>query len=275
MVSTILNRGQIHSNIKELLASTYADMIAVSTVQLAPGSKCLCLDSFVEYILSPEMTWVEIPVQGNGGNIVVPDLDRYATVEYVDERIAFLINNESVDLDSIMELAKVLEEGGADLVEIRQAIEEIIKALAEKCSIKEFEEFEANVLAKEQELSQGIASETERAIAAEIELKNFFEGKINVVDGEIDEVALLANETSNNLFILKHQLADSINDEAARATEAESALSADIAAVNTRIDELPVAIPPIIQHASIKLNQESGALVHNDNIRVIIGEMKL
>jgi hypothetical protein len=93
MVSTILNRGQIHSNVKELLASTYADMIAVSTVQLAPGSKCLCLDSFVEYILSPEMTWVEIPAQGNGGNIVVPDLDRYATVEYVDERIAFLINN--------------------------------------------------------------------------------------------------------------------------------------------------------------------------------------
>lgn len=171
MVSTILNRGQIHSNIKELLASTYADMIAVSTAQLAPGSKCLCLDSFVEYILSPEMAWVEIPAQGNGGNIVVPDLDGYATTEYVDERIALLLNNESVDLDSIAELVKVLEEGGADLVEIRQTIEEIIKALAEKCSIKTFEEFEVNVLAKEQELSQAIADEVERAIAAELELQ--------------------------------------------------------------------------------------------------------
>lgn len=171
MVSTILNRGQIHSNVKELLASTYADMIAVSTAQLAPGSKCLCLDSFVEYILSPEKTWVEIPAQGNGGNIVVPDLDGYATTEYVDERIALLLNNESVDLDSIAELVKVLEEGGADLVEIRETIEEIIKVLAEKCSIKAFEEFKAHVLSKEQELSQAIADETERAIAAELELQ--------------------------------------------------------------------------------------------------------
>jgi hypothetical protein len=156
MVSTILNRGQIHSNVKELLASTYADMTAVSTAQLAPGSKCLCLDSFVEYILSPEMAWVEIPAQGNGGNIVIPDLEGYATTEYVDERIALLINNESIDLDSITELVKALEEGGADIVEIRETIEEIIKALAEKCSIKDFEEFEVNVLAKEQELSQAI-----------------------------------------------------------------------------------------------------------------------
>jgi hypothetical protein len=156
MVSTILNRGQIHSNVKELLASTYADMIAVSTAQLAPGSKCLCLDSFVEYILSPEMTWVEIPAQGNGGNIVIPDLEGYATTEYVDERIALLLNNESVDLDSIAELVQALEKGGADLVEIRKTIEGIVKSLEEKCSIKDFEEFEVNVLAKEQELSQAI-----------------------------------------------------------------------------------------------------------------------
>ena len=142
MVSTILNRGQIHSNVKELLASTYADMIAMSTAQLAPGSKCLCLDSFVEYILSPEMTWVEIPAQGNGGNIVVPDLDGYATTEYVDERIALLINNESVDLDSIMELAKVIEEGGADLVELRKALELIPDKLATKLDITVFEQYQ-------------------------------------------------------------------------------------------------------------------------------------
>jgi hypothetical protein len=84
------------------------------------------------------------------------DLDGYATTEYVDERIALLLNNESVDLDSIAELVKVLEEGGADLVEIRQTIEGIVKSLEEKCSIKDFEEFEVNVLAKEQELSQAI-----------------------------------------------------------------------------------------------------------------------
>ena len=170
MVSTILNRGQIHSNVKELLASTYADMIAMSTAQLAPGSKCLCLDSFVEYILSPEMTWVEIPAQGNGGNIVVPDLEGYATKDYVDGCVSLLLNNpESINIDSIKELADLLAEGGADIVEINKAIEEVIGQLENKLNTSVFEAYVEAQTAKE--AAQADKDAAQDAAIAEVSAK--------------------------------------------------------------------------------------------------------
>lgn len=160
MASLILNRGQLSTNIKEFIAETVSDMNSINLVQVAPGSKCLCLDSFVEYILSPEFHWVAIPVTNNGGGNVVPDgpidLDGYATEKYVDDRIAFLINNETVDLDSIAELAAVLKEGGADLALIRTQIEEILAALEEKCSLKTFTDYVVEAGARHNELAQEI-----------------------------------------------------------------------------------------------------------------------
>jgi hypothetical protein len=50
MVSTILNRGVIHTNVKDFLASNYDDMITMSLNNVAPGSHCLCIDTFKKYI---------------------------------------------------------------------------------------------------------------------------------------------------------------------------------------------------------------------------------
>lgn len=160
MTSLILNRGQLSTNIKEFLASTTADMEALSVFNVAPGSKCLCLDSFVEYILSPELSWVPVPASNNGGNSDGPiDLEGYATEEYVDQRIAFLLNNDTIDLDSIAELAKVLEQGGADLVEIRTKIEEIVAALDKKCPMETFISFAAEANKKHEEIDHSIKQE--------------------------------------------------------------------------------------------------------------------
>jgi hypothetical protein len=166
------------------------------------------------------MTWIEMPAIG-GGTAVIPDLEGYATKDYVDGCISLLLNNpESVTIDSIKELADLLTKGGADLVELNKQIEAVVKSLEEKCSIKDFEEFEVKVLAKEQELSQAIADEAERAAAA------------------------------------------------------ESAIAADVEAVNTRIDEIPVVEVPIVQHATIDLSPEFVS-VNDTNITVISGDMKL
>lgn len=120
MASLILNRGQLSVNIKEFIASSAEDMNTISLTNVAPGSKCLCLDTFAEYILDADGVWKTMPAESNGANV---DLTGYATEEWVNAKIALILENPSIDIDSIAELAKVLEEGGIDLAELRKAID--------------------------------------------------------------------------------------------------------------------------------------------------------
>jgi hypothetical protein len=161
-------------------------MITMSLNNVAPGSHCLCIDTFKKYILSPEMTWIEMPATG-GGTAVIPDLEGYATKDYVDGCVSLLLNNpESINIDSIKELADLLAEGGADIVEINNTLTEIINKIDRMTS-------------KDAEIDEAINAEIARATGEELKLQE-----------AIDEVS--AKVDNHKEIALAHMLGSSEDD---------------------------------------------------------------
>ena len=112
MISLISENGILRSGISEWLADTEADKAEMSLKYVQPGSKCFVIESLKSYLLDGSKTWIEL--QAPTPETPEVDLTGLATEEWVNEQIALILNNPSVDVDSIAELAKVLEEGGAD-----------------------------------------------------------------------------------------------------------------------------------------------------------------
>ena len=159
MANLIKNRSEYVANLKEFIAIDITDLQSIGLTNVAPGSKCYVVEELDFYTLSPKKEWIKginldgvIATGGNGG--IAPDIDltAYATIEYVNERIAFLLNNDSVDVDSINELAKLLQEGGADILAIQEAIIKINQALETKCPLDTFTNYAINSDKKHDEL---------------------------------------------------------------------------------------------------------------------------
>lgn len=177
MAKVVKNRGEYVVNVKELIASSIDDMNSTSVTQLAPGSKCFVLDGFKTYILSEANEWVLLPEETAAApEVPEVDLTGYATEEWVNTKIALILDNPSVDVDSIAELAKVLEEGGADLVEIRN----LLTSLTETVEANKAQQQTKNELLAQadQLLTQSIKNETAARKEADSKLETAITNEI-------------------------------------------------------------------------------------------------
>lgn len=249
MISLISENGILRSGISEWLADTEADKAGMSLKYVQPGSKCFVIESLKSYLLDGSKTWIEL--QAPTPETPEIDLTGLATEEWVNEQIALILNNPSVDVDSIAELAKVLEEGGADLIAIREAITALEKKLDEYCLLTAFEAYKAEQKEITDSLAQAAETEKTAREGADAELQTAIEvtnanlaknvEAINKkIQAEIDNNAMVHNMSAQvdaKLMDDIHAVEKSVENEVTRAKAAEEALADSVAANDERITQ--------------------------------------